>query len=440
MKFVGIDIGSTSIKAAVFDMERRTIQEAHRMPSPARSTKCRIGEFQVPAEEYYQIVKRLIDSVAEHDHDLVGVVLSTQMHGFVIDNLYISWQDTRCVSERSNAESYLEYLKRRIPPRQLARCGVQWKASLGLANLYTLLERNALLNTHKEIFTLGSYLIFRLTGNNICHISNAAPLGFVDLPSRQWRQDILSDLGIEKLALPRIATYDFHSCGHYEYHGRKISIFPDYGDQQISVSGSGAQPSDAIFNIATAGQSIVFSNNFEFESGNYELRPYFNGRFIKVVSNLASGRNLDVIVRFFAEITKRVTGKSYSVDDVHRVIQAGPVYDAKGLHVNPLFFPTTGKDVGGSISGIKEDNLNMDTILTATYQYISESYLHALCSMTDLDSICSIVCAGTVPRKNLHLMNAIERAVKKSCRLSEHEDEALWGLLKAAAQCAASLK
>ena len=29
--------------------------------------------------------------------DLEGVLLSTQMHGFVLDGVYVSWQDARCL-------------------------------------------------------------------------------------------------------------------------------------------------------------------------------------------------------------------------------------------------------------------------------------------------------------------------------------------------------
>lgn len=46
-------------------------------------------------------------------------------------------------------------------------------------------------------------------------------------------------------------------------NGRTVSVYPDYGDQQIAVLGSMPEPGDGLINIATAGQVSMVSDVFE---------------------------------------------------------------------------------------------------------------------------------------------------------------------------------
>ena len=111
MKYLGVDIGSSSIKSAVLDLDKNAIFVLPKVPSPARSPHPNERFFQVPAKEYLTLIKRMIEESAEAYGDLAGVLLSTQMHGFVLEDVYVSWQDTRCLDSHQNGKSFLEVLK-----------------------------------------------------------------------------------------------------------------------------------------------------------------------------------------------------------------------------------------------------------------------------------------------------------------------------------------
>ena len=134
------------------------------------------------------------------------------MHGFVLGDTYVSWQDTSCLKKNPDGISYLDELKEKISREDMRRTGVYLKPSLGLCNLYAILgEGNQ--GREEEIFTLGSYLIHRLTGRNCCHITNAAPWGLVDLETKDWDPELLRKLSFDRMRFPEIAREDTQVCG-----------------------------------------------------------------------------------------------------------------------------------------------------------------------------------------------------------------------------------
>ena len=53
---------------------------------------------------------------------------------------------------------------------------------LFLCNLYALFRQGKLeRGGEARVYTLGAYLIEKLTGNSVCHITNAAPMGFANI-------------------------------------------------------------------------------------------------------------------------------------------------------------------------------------------------------------------------------------------------------------------
>ena len=83
MKTVVIDIGSSFLKAAVLDVENACIVDERKFPSPEKLRYEDPYLFEVPADVYVDFVKGLVDEYAGTFPDLEGLLLSTQMHGFI---------------------------------------------------------------------------------------------------------------------------------------------------------------------------------------------------------------------------------------------------------------------------------------------------------------------------------------------------------------------
>lgn len=72
--------------------------------------------------------------------------------------------------------------------------------------------------------------------------------------TRNWNRELIGLLGFDDIRLPVIAASDFEICGEGRLDGNSFLLYPDYGDQQVSVLGAMPGRKNAIINIATASQ------------------------------------------------------------------------------------------------------------------------------------------------------------------------------------------
>jgi sugar (pentulose or hexulose) kinase len=435
MYTIGIDIGSTFIKAAVFDIEKKCCISNSSIPFPSRVKQDYPECFQVPAEEILSIVKTLIDQAVKIK-PLDYILFSTQMHGFIYEAenscqapVYVSWQDSYCTLPVLDGDATaLKALSELLSHGELNPSGISLKPSLGLCNLYARINSKlSPVPTSGELFTLGSWIIHKLTGRNICHITNAAPLGLTDITRNSWNKGLIATLGFQQIKLPEIAAEDFEVCGYYN----GIAVLPDYGDQQVSILGSQPSPGDVLVNIATAGQVSI--NTECFNPGYYEVRPFFQSTYINTISNLPSGRNLAVLASFLRMAVEIFADKAvddaYIYNKLHELWKNGPVY-SNGLSADTLFFPTDKKTSGGSISNIREDNFTPGALLSAFYENISEIYKDNILTLLAGTRPQRLLFLGGVSWKNPDLVEAIANRFGISYKKSPMPDEALNGMYR----------
>lgn len=437
MEVIGIDIGSSFLKVSLFDMNTGKLIEKKKQPSPKR-----LGSgtrFEVHAGDYVEFVRNITDTYAK-SYNLAGVLLATQMHGFVYstslnmeDDIYVSWQDMRCTERMNNGQTYLEFLQGVVTKEDMKTCGVNLKPSLGSCNLYAMLDQNPDIPRNGRLYTIGSYIIEKLTGRNICHPTNAAPLGLLNVRDMCWDAGIINKLGFGDMVFPELALNDYKACGTYNTNGQSVPIFPDYGDQQIAILGCNTLKGDGVVNIATGCQVSVITDKFI--PGKYELRPYFEGMYLSTISNMPAGRGLDVLINFIKEVVLRVADLQVSTTDVWQRIKNGFAMDTQGILVDMSFYATTENSNGGSISRITQNNLSINSLISAAFKDMAGTYKENFEILHKLEPISRVVCSGGVSWKNPELVEAIRQAIGLPCRLSPLEDEAIAGLYRAAQCC-----
>lgn len=151
-----IDIGSTNIKWS----HGKT---AGKIPFPRRPLTRRIRATRSARTEIFSIVLNLIDT-----HRPQRAFFSVQMHGYVLlkegreATGYISWRDERGKDLPPDFALTEEY-------------GVRIKPNLPRLSL------QAQSVAADEFCTLGSYLVYRLTGKNTTHVTDAAASGFYNV-------------------------------------------------------------------------------------------------------------------------------------------------------------------------------------------------------------------------------------------------------------------
>lgn len=245
---VYIDIGSTNVKW------RRGGECVKTTPFPA-PLKSEYPYFEANADEIVLLVERLIRGADR-------VFISVQMHGYVLlkdgsaVTNYISWRDERggnCTPAFTLTKEY----------------GVDIKPNLSRLSLQTQTAE------YDEFCTLGSYLVYRLTGKNVTHITDAAPSGFYNVCQREEEK--------VEFRLPK-ARYEVNVAGRYGL----TEIYTPVGDQQAAILGAVGNEFDGyILNLGTAAQLCCIADGFV--SGEYESRPYFGGKTLCTVTRLVGG-------------------------------------------------------------------------------------------------------------------------------------------------------
>jgi len=250
MKSLLLDFGSSFIKYSFYDNAARTNTDVFSLNFPKPVTD---------ADGRYEVDHRMIDEVLwrimkdAESNGCVAAFICVQMHGYLIKyedkfSNYISWKDKR-------GHAYLNSIDR----NDLFDNGTVLKANLPRVSLRTYPSLAG-----REFFTLGSYIAYLLTGNNVTHITDACASGLFNVDT------CTSDNLFEGLAVP-IAVREMKPCGRY----KSIDIYPPMGDHQISFLGASALDGEAVLNLGTAAQlSALVDEDAEHFDG-IEYRPYF---------------------------------------------------------------------------------------------------------------------------------------------------------------------
>lgn len=447
MLFIALDIGSSYIKSVLFEMDEERVVEKNKVPMLNKLPNIDDNIFEIDGESLFQIIKNIIFDFQYRYKEIKGVVFSTQMHGFVYScpnsekEIYISWQDTRCLSKMPGTDkSYIEFMMDEISKEEMKNTGVYFKPALALCNLYTLYnQKNFKSDGGITIYTLGSYLISKLTGNNICHITNAAPLGFANIFTGAWDQDILKRLGLFNINLPKI-TRSFDSCGDYSVNGTCISIYPDIGDMQTAVLGCSAKDGDMVINIGTAGQIILLDK--QPKNGNIETRPFFQNLYCNVISRMPSGRNLDVQVDYLREAGERVFGISIRREDVwKKILNKFSICNTGGLVVDSGFYELPDRLADGAIKHIDRANFTINNVISATLIDIGRiynNYIRLLCGSRGLKG--NLYFCGGVSLNNPILVDTIEKESGLKALIPPIENEIYIGMFRLALLCTKKCK
>ncbi|MDO5377302.1 MAG: FGGY family carbohydrate kinase, partial [Clostridia bacterium] len=328
----------------------------------------------------------------------------------------------------------------RISLEEMRPTGVYLKPALGLCNLYALIrERGGKPAEGARLYTLGSYLIEKLTGRNVCHITNAAPIGLADVFQGGWHRPLIEKIGFSGIDFPEMAT-KMEVCGYYETNGQRIAVYPDVGDVQASVCGSGAGAGDVVVNMGTAGQVVMLHAAAGIGRGDpryYEIRPYFDGLYCHTISRMPSGRNLDVLVELVRQIGESVFGQKVSLAEVwQRLGSCGQSADSHGLSVDTSFYETPEHLADGAIEHIHRANFTLENLFSAAYADIGRvyaGYIHMMEEAVGQKAKRLVFCGGAV-RANPLIRSAIEEAAGLRGVLSVSGDEVHEGLMKIACE------
>ena len=204
---LGLDIGTSGTKTALFDENGETIKTAtygYELFQP------QAGWAEQDPEDWWQASVKGIKDVIEKSNikasDIKGVGLSGQMHGLVMldenNNIIrksIIWCDQR-------TEKECEYLTETIGREKLIKITGN-PAMTGFTLSKLLWVRSNEPENYKKIKKIllpKDYIRFKLTGVFATEVSDASGMQMLDINTRNWSEELLNTLEIDKNIL-RIA-------------------------------------------------------------------------------------------------------------------------------------------------------------------------------------------------------------------------------------------
>jgi sugar (pentulose or hexulose) kinase len=432
MIVIAIDCGASFIKAArVVCEEQNKIEKIKRVRTPVNKSNV------TDLDASIAIIRDMIEQLSEPG-ERIAVGICNEMHGFVLmdecgDRIgdYFSWQ-MQMADASYQGETYLSYLRSHINGKDIETTGMPLRAGIPSTNLFAFLNSKPgaqYKNLQMSFYTLGDYYIKSLTGMEpVMHDTNAAGTGIYDVKEKKWNSKLIDVFGFQKIKFPKVCRGG--ELISVEWKERKLVFYPALGDQQAALLGGGLkQKGELSLNFGTGAQMSVLTTDVVF-SENYQLRPYFDGYYLKTVPHIPSGRALNVYFRFVREIANYFA--DCNDEQIWKYIQEKAVQNEKPrMAVDMSFFENAiTKSKVGKIENISEKAFDVGNLFDSAYHTMAENAA-IVAGRLGISDISKIIITGGVLTKNSYLKNLIIESIGlKDAEVVEAENETLKGIVE----------
>jgi sugar (pentulose or hexulose) kinase len=432
MTFIALDLGTTFIKGALLDLDRLRISHIRRLPFPAALPGLPPLFHEVDPAVVTANVCRLIDELLAASDECAGIVFCTQMHGLVLcdeagraHSNMITWQDQRVLTPRPTAAgSYFADLQRLINRHEQEQLGNELQPSRPLCYLYWMAENGRLPHERLWPAALTDFVVANLCVTHpMTDPTNAGAYGALNLTTMDWHNDIVQRLGLDRLRWPEIRPFPV-CIGELPIAGRLLPCYSPVGDHQCALVGAFLRQRQLSLNISTGSQVTLLTMSLQL--GDYQTRPFFDGRFINTVTGVPAGRALNALVNLLTEIGR---GQGIELADAWGYIaQAAGQVAETDLQVNLAFYDSlSGKQ--GHILNMREENISVGHLFRATFQNMADNYSNSALRLSPQGEWDDIVFSGGLAQKFETLRTVIQAKLAKPYRLCAASEDTLLGLL-----------
>lgn len=416
--FFGIDVGSSSIKGAVLDLDALQLRHIHRMPMPDIVRGLPAPHREVDPEAVVEAVEAVLARLARLAPRCGGVMLCGQMQGFVLVNAsgeavsnYISWLDQRV----SPAE--FEEMAAQLTPAERDDLGNDLKPGIALPILYWLKGHNALPSGDATPVSLADFVAGRLCNSMpVMEPTQAAAFGALSLSTLGWHTEAIGKLGLQSLRWPEVRP-----AGSMVGTWQGAPCFAAIGDQQCALAGASLGERELSVNIGTGSQVSMITDSAR--PGGQQVRPYFDGRFLRTVTHIPGGRALKPLIRLLTEM-----GGASEEDAWRHIERAVASVPSTDLRASVAFFPGP-CGYGGFLENLHDANLAIGHVFRAVFESMARNYETCARRIDPDRSAVRVVFSGGVARRIPLLRDLTAAALDLPQRLSPHVEDTLNGLM-----------
>ena len=271
--FLGLDIGTSSVKALLVDAEQRTVGEASTPLNVSRPQP--LWSEQNPsdwAEGVETAIAAIRRQVPSEFAGLSGIGLSGQMHGATLLDAKnkplrpaILWNDGRSFAE-------CDEFKRRVPDLEQRTGNLAMPGFTAPKMLWVAAHEPEIAKATKRVLLPKDYVRLHLSGDAVSEMSDASGTLWLDVGRRRWDDALLAATGLTEKAMPSLVEGSEVSAhlapeiaASWGLAGRKVPIAGGGGDNAASAIGVGATaPGAGFVSLGTSG--VIFSVTDRFVS------------------------------------------------------------------------------------------------------------------------------------------------------------------------------
>ncbi len=431
MRCLGLDIGSSSIKGAVLDLETSRVWHIVREPFPDPVAGIESGFHEVSQEEIFTRAVSVLDRLCSHAPDATTLFSCGQMGGIMLMDQnfqpftnYLSWRDQRTTVVDIDGTTTLDRLRGCWSDVVFEDLGKELKPGSATSLLYWLAQRQQLPADAIPV-TLGDYVIARLC-NTAPKMERTQGIGMLNLRTSDWHHAAFAALGLSGLRWPQL-TSEKEPVGTVNRNGQTLTCYPVIGDQQAALRGMRLQPHELSINASTGSQVSQITS--EFRPADCQTRPWFDGQFLNTITHIPAGRSLTVIESLLTELS-RLAG--LKIENSWQLIQqAAQSSTGDGMFCDLSFFASA-MGCNGRISGITTENLTVGNLFMAAFEFMADSYWTCSQRMSPQPTWNQLVISGGLVQSFAPLRRKIETRFSLPIRDVAEQEETLMGLIPTA--------
>jgi sedoheptulokinase len=427
MKFIGIDIGTSSICGVLYDVGTKEIEYKIEQNDANIITTVPWEKIQDP-DKIVTLVMNILHHFCIDCNEISGIGITGQMHGILyldsqgnaISPLY-TWQDKRADQSFKDKLNYSSYLSE--------NSGLTLPTGYGLVTHFYNVVNKIVPKDVKSICTIMDYVVLKLSHlqRPVTDYSNAASLGFFDVEHLSFHYDMISKFSIDTDILPTLKDSSY-LAGYWN----TIPVFTAIGDNQSSFLGSVSNYDESIqITIGTSSQISVYSKSY-LNIDSLDIRPLPGGGYILVGACLCGGYSLTILKSFFSSVLSLLTDIKLDDGLLYSAMATIPyMEDLKNALKVETTFEGTRHDPykRGSISNIYSGNFNANNLIFGFLRGMSdELYNYFLQIPSEIRKDRRILCgSGNGLKKNPLLCRVLEDTFNAKMHLSKFQEEAALG-------------
>lgn len=199
--FLGLDLGTSGLKAIVIDEDQKVVAEAS---APLSVSRPEDGWSEQGPADWIAAAEAAIGALpADARGAIRGIGLSGQMHGATLldaaDNVLrpaILWNDTRAHAEAAALDA---------DPRFRAVTGnIVFPGFTAPKLLWVRAEEPDVFRRVAKVLLPKDYLRLWLTGEHVADMSDAAGTSWLDVARRDWSDELLAETHMTRAQMPRL--------------------------------------------------------------------------------------------------------------------------------------------------------------------------------------------------------------------------------------------